>query len=494
MYQSQILVVDDDSQLREAIVDTLMITGYACIEASNGDEALSILLKRNVDMVISDIQMDGMDGHTLLRSIRDKYPQMPVLLMTAYANIDGAVKAMRDGAIDYLAKPFAPEVLLNQVSRYVPVKRITKREPIWEDPSTGELLQLAAKAAASDVTVMITGPSGSGKEVLSRYVHDNSPRASGPFVAINCAAIPDTMLESTLFGYEKGAFTGAVQACPGKFEQAQGGTILLDEITEMDLSLQSKLLRVLQEKEVERLGGRKTISLDVRVIATSNRDLKQAVLENKFREDLFYRLNVFPLRWKPLCQRSKDVLPLAQFFLKRHATESSKNIPELSKEAIARLEAYPWPGNVRELENVMQRALILASGGVIKPSDLILDDAIGSQDQQRSMAGIAPTIAQEQVQEVADVPPQPQAPVSMGDDDLLSQHGMANNSMDMIRNQSIPKSLGGELKQQEFQIILDALVECRGNRQAVSEKLGISPRTLRYKIAKMRDEGMIIPG
>lgn len=573
MYQSQILVVDDDSQLREAIVDTLMITGYACIEASNGDEALSILLKRNVDMVISDIQMDGMDGHTLLRSIRDKYPQMPVLLMTAYANIDGAVKAMRDGAIDYLAKPFAPEVLLNQVSRYVPVKRITKREPIWEDPSTGELLQLAAKAAASDVTVMITGPSGSGKEVLSRYVHDNSPRASGPFVAINCAAIPDTMLESTLFGYEKGAFTGAVQACPGKFEQAQGGTILLDEITEMDLNLQSKLLRVLQEKEVERLGGRKTIALDVRVLATSNRDLKQAVAENKFREDLYYRLNVFPLRWKPLCQRIGDVLPLARFFLQRHASENSRAIPELSKEAIARLESYSWPGNVRELENVMQRALIICNGNVIEASDLILDEALSSA-QQQAMSGIAPVLAQEQVQsnpnnmyytampqgtmanamQAGAAMPQGAMPNNMGgaavaNNGAISSQpfntfipniqgfGQGNNTfipsafsqnnmmgaanqasvapneapsgqapldantasaeqespMDFVRNQKIPSSLGGELKQQEYQAILEALVDCRGNRQAVADKLGISPRTLRYKIARMREEGMVIP-
>lgn len=573
MYQSQILVVDDDSQLREAIVDTLMITGYACIEASNGDEALSILLKRNVDMVISDIQMDGMDGHTLLRSIRDKYPQMPVLLMTAYANIDGAVKAMRDGAIDYLAKPFAPEVLLNQVSRYVPVKRITKREPIWEDPSTGELLQLAAKAAASDVTVMITGPSGSGKEVLSRYVHDNSPRASGPFVAINCAAIPDTMLESTLFGYEKGAFTGAVQACPGKFEQAQGGTILLDEITEMDLNLQSKLLRVLQEKEVERLGGRKTIALDVRVLATSNRDLKQAVAENKFREDLYYRLNVFPLRWKPLCQRIGDVLPLARFFLQRHASENSRAIPELSKEAIARLESYSWPGNVRELENVMQRALIICNGNVIEASDLILDEALSSA-QQQAMSGISPVLAQEQVQsnpnnmyytampqgtmanamQAGAAMPQGAMPNNMGgaavaNNGAISSQpfntfipniqgfGQGNNTfipsafsqnnmmgaanqasvapneapsgqapvdantasaeqespMDFVRNQKIPSSLGGELKQQEYQAILEALVDCRGNRQAVADKLGISPRTLRYKIARMREEGMVIP-
>lgn len=476
MSQSQILVVDDDSQLREAVVDTLMITGYACLEASNGDEALSILQKRHVDMVISDIQMDGMDGHTLLRSIHEKYPQLPVLLMTAYANIDGAVQAMRDGAIDYLAKPFAPEVLLNQVSRYVPVKRITKREPIWADPSTGDLLQLASRVAASDASVMITGPSGSGKEVLSRYVHDNSPRANGPFIAINCAAIPDTMLESTLFGYEKGAFTGAVQACPGKFEQAQGGTILLDEITEMDLNLQSKLLRVLQEKEVERLGARKTISLDVRVIATSNRDLKQAVAERKFREDLYYRLNVFPLKWKPLNQRKLDIIPLARFFLQRHATENSRAIPEISPEALKMLENYSWPGNVRELENVMQRALILCVSGVIEPSDLILDD-LSSTPAQEQMDGIAPELRQEQ--QVASA---------------QAEDSKEQSSLDFVRNQKIPSNLGGELKQQEYQFILDALIEFRGNRQAVSEKLGISPRTLRYKIAKMRDEGMIIPG
>ena len=546
MNQSRILVVDDDSQLREAIVDTLMLTGYDCLEASSGEDALYQLSKRSVDMVIADIQMDGMDGHTLLRNIRDKYPQLPVLLMTAYANIDGAVRAMREGAIDYLAKPFAPEVLLNQVSRYVPVRKVTKREPIWADPSTGELLQLAAKVAASDATVMITGPSGSGKEVLSRYVHDQSPRAAGPFVAINCAAIPDTMLESTLFGYEKGAFTGAVQACPGKFEQAQGGTILLDEITEMDLNLQAKLLRVLQEKEVERLGGRKMIDLDVRVIATSNRDLKQAVAEHKFREDLYYRLNVFPLRWKPLKDRILDVAPLARYFLQRHATENSKAIPELTAQALTALNAYSWPGNVRELENVMQRALILCDGVSVKPENLILDDFEGAFGTSTTITGISPNLYQEQVPEPAyqpqvpppvqpqvppQVPPQfapqvpnasssmapnlppqmsvpPQVPPQMPSQPAsaftatatagrgVTGHSAAESvasTMDMVRRQKIPTSLGGELKQQEYQIILDALIDCRGNRQAVAEKLGISPRTLRYKIAKMREEGMIIP-
>ena len=386
---------------------------------------------------------------------------------------------------------------------------------------------------------MITGPSGSGKEVLSRYVHDQSPRAAGPFVAINCAAIPDTMLESTLFGYEKGAFTGAVQACPGKFEQAQGGTILLDEITEMDLNLQAKLLRVLQEKEVERLGGRKMIDLDVRVIATSNRDLKQAVAEHKFREDLYYRLNVFPLRWKPLKDRILDVAPLARYFLQRHATENSKAIPELTAQALTALNAYSWPGNVRELENVMQRALILCDGVSVKPENLILDDFEGALGTSTTITGISPNLYQEQVPEPAyqpqvppQVPPQmppvppqfqPQVPPSFAPQvppaapqvppQMSSQAASAFNAtatagrgvtghsaaesvastMDMVRRQKIPTSLGGELKQQEYQIILDALIDCRGNRQAVAEKLGISPRTLRYKIAKMREEGMIIP-
>lgn len=475
MSNSQILIVDDDSQLREAIVDTLMLTGYVCLEADGGEKALEILTKQKVDMVISDIQMGGMDGHTLLNSIHEKYPQLPVLLMTAYANINGAVRAMRDGAIDYLAKPFAPEVLLNQVSRYVPVSKVVKGEPIFADHSTGELLALAAKVAATDATVMITGPSGSGKEVLSRYVHDKSNRASGPFVAINCAAIPDSMLEATLFGYEKGAFTGAVQACPGKFEQAQGGTILLDEITEMDLGLQAKLLRVLQEKEVERLGSRKTISLDVRVIATSNRDLKEAVAQKKFREDLYYRLNVFPLRWLPLCKRPKDIIPIAKFLLSKHATQEQVAIPTLDNSAQVKLQNYSWPGNVRELDNVMQRALILATNGVVDDKCIILDensleDAL--QSNSFDFDGVEPQI--EPVQE--------------------TEANTAMPSDSAVRNQKIPQDLGGELKQQEYQIILDALIEYRGSRQEVAEKLGISPRTLRYKIAKMREMGMIIPG
>ena len=286
MSQSRILIVEDDAGLREALSDTLELGGYQVLAADCAERAMVVLSSEKVDLVVSDIQMGEMDGLVLLRSIKNKFPNMPVLLMTAYAKIDDAVQAMRDGATDYLSKPFSPEVLLNLVGRYAPAQQVESRTPIVADPVSVKLLDLSRKVAKSDATVMVLGPSGSGKEVLARYIHDQSGRKEQPFVAINCAAIPENMLEATLFGYEKGAFTGALQACPGKFEQAQGGTILLDEITEMDLGLQAKLLRVLQEKEVERLGSRKTIGLDIRVVATSNRDLRKAVERGEFREDL----------------------------------------------------------------------------------------------------------------------------------------------------------------------------------------------------------------
>ena len=461
MSQARVLIVEDDHGLREAIVDTLLLAGYVCVEADSGEAALLSLNRQSVDMVISDIQMGGMDGHTLLSNIRQKYPQTPVLLMTAYANIDGAVRAMREGAIDYLAKPFSPEVLLNQVSRYVPAQRIERKTPVYGDAKTAELLQLAARVARSDATVMVTGPSGTGKEVLARYIHDQSSRAEQPFVAINCAAIPENMLEATLFGYEKGAFTGAVQACPGKFEQAQGGTLLLDEITEMDLSLQAKLLRVLQEREVERLGSRKTIPLDVRVIATSNRELRQAVAAGLFREDLFYRLNVFPLRWLPLAQRPGDILPIAEHLVQWHMTQQGGRVPTLTAAAAARLLRHRWPGNVRELDNVIQRALILCDGVQVQEQDLILDE----QDWpcEPPMAVEAPLGAEE----VADWESAERLP------------GM--------------ERLGNELRQQEHQIILDTLIACQGSRKEVADKLGISPRTLRYKLARMREVGIEVP-
>lgn len=446
MNASKILVVEDDSGLREALVDTLLLAGFQCIEADSGESALLQLKNKKVDLVVSDVQMGGMSGLTLLKSIKNQLPQMPVLMMTAYGTIDDAVQAMRDGASNYMAKPFSPEVLLNMVNQYVPLEITDQFEPVVADPESIQLLALAKKVAITEASVMVLGPSGSGKEVLAQYVHYNSARAEENFVAINCAAIPENMLEATLFGYEKGAFTGAIQASPGKFEQAQGGTILLDEITEMDLGLQAKILRVLQEREVERLGGRKTIKLDVRIIATSNRDLKQAVANGVFREDLYYRLNVFPLTWKALSQRREDILPLAKHLVERISQKGSDVIPEFTAAARSKIIAYDWPGNVRELDNVLQRALILHSNNIIDASDLLIEQF-----------------------ETITLP-------TASDTNVIAED-----------------KLGNELKIQEHQIILDTLNACQGSRKNVAERLGISPRTLRYKIARMRDSGIQIP-
>ena len=445
MNTNSILVVEDDAGLREALIDTLEMSGIDCVAADSAEQAMILLKQNSYSLVVSDVQMGAMSGLDLLRSIKLNYPELPVLMMTAYATIDDAVEAMRLGAIDYMAKPFAPEVLLNMVSRYLPEKEKETDGPIVADPSSIKLLELASKVARSDASVMVLGPSGSGKEVLARFIHDKSNRSDAPFVAINCAAIPENMLEATLFGYEKGAFTGAIQACPGKFEQAQGGTILLDEITEMDLGLQAKILRVLQEREVERLGGRKTIKLDVRVIATSNRDLKNAVQAGAFREDLYYRLNVFPLTWLPLAQRIDDIIVLAEHLVSRHCQRSGEVIAEFSPAARSKLNAYTWPGNVRELDNVIQRSLILRQGNIIEASDLLIEN-----------------FETKNITEPENVAPQ-------------------------------EDKLGSELKLQEHQIILDTLLACQGSRKAVAERLGISPRTLRYKIAKMRESGVEIP-
>ncbi|AQS38902.1 two component, sigma54 specific, transcriptional regulator, Fis family [Shewanella psychrophila] len=452
MSEGKLLLVEDDHSLREALLDTLLLAQYECVDVCSAEDAIIKLKIESFDLVISDVQMEGIGGIGLLNYLQQNQAQVPVLLMTAYATIDNAVNAIKLGAVDYLAKPFAPEVLLNQVSRYLKPK-IAQNMPIVADEKSLALLKLAEKVASSDASVMIMGPSGSGKEVLARYIHQNSSRDNGPFIAINCAAIPENMLEATLFGYEKGSFTGAYQACPGKFEQAQGGTLLLDEITEMDLSLQAKLLRVLQEREVERLGGRKSIKLNIRVLATSNRDLKAVVASGKFREDLYYRINVFPLTWPSLSQRPADILPLARHLLARHGAKSGLlELPSLDETACRRLLTHRWPGNVRELDNVIQRALILTNGEFIVGSDIILD-----------------------TQEVH-----------------ISQ-GPVEHPLHSSNKPAELDALGDELKAQEHVIILETLNMCQGSRKLVAEKLGISARTLRYKMAKMRDMGIEIP-
>jgi len=443
MSQATVLVVEDDPSLREALRDTLELGGYQVKTAGDGQAALACLDSHPVGMVVSDVQMRPMDGHELLGRIKNSHPQLPVLLMTAYGNIEKAVTAMRDGAVDYLAKPFEPQLLLEKVGESIVFPETIDEQVVAEDLRSRELLELARRVAQTDATVMIGGGSGTGKEVFARFIHRQSPRRDGAFVAINCAAIPENMLESILFGHEKGAFTGAYRSAPGKFELAQGGTLLLDEISEMNRDLQAKLLRVLQEKEVEPVGSSRTIALDVRVLATSNRNLREEVAAGRFREDLYYRLNVFPLFLPPLCERKRDLLPLARFLLSRHCSAQSCAVPRLSAVAERRLLSHSWPGNVRELDNVIQRALILYDGGEIGPEALSFE-----------------------------VAPEPQSDVN--------QRGLGR--------------LSDDLRSREEQVILDALQEGNSSRKDVAERLGISQRTLRYKIARLRDAGVAIPG
>ncbi len=457
---SRILLVEDDDALREALADTLMLGGYDYLEAASAEAALKLLEQESVSMVVSDVNMPGMDGHALLRTLRSQYPQLPVLLMTAYGTVQQAVTAMRDGAADYLVKPFAPKALLELIGQHALGKLAPAADgPVAVEPASMQLLELAARVAASDSTVLISGESGTGKEVLARYIHQQSPRAAQPFIAINCAAIPDNMLEATLFGHEKGAFTGAVAAQSGKFEQANGGTLLLDEISEMPLALQAKLLRVLQEREVERVGGRKLIQLDIRVIATTNRDLPGEVAAGRFREDLYYRLGVFPLQWQALRERPADILPLAERLLAKHCRKMNLGTVRLSTQAAQALQAHPWPGNVRELDNAVQRALVLQQGGVIDVGDLYLDGVI-SGSGLRSPAAPAPAA----VESVASEPA------------------------------SASSELGVGVRQREFQLIVEVLRAERGRRKEAAERLGISPRTLRYKLAQMRDAGLDVEG
>ena len=447
-----ILVVEDDDNLREALVDTLELAGASVVQAVSGDEALECLETRYIDMIVSDVNMDGMDGHALLAQVQQHWPQIPMLLATAFGSIAKSVDAMRQGAVDYLVKPFEPNVLIDTILRHVNIGNDKNdADPVAEESSSKQLLQLAQRVAQTDSTVLICGESGTGKEVLARYIHRHSPRASEAFVAINCAAIPENMLEAMLFGHEKGAFTGAYASTPGKFEQANGGTLLLDEISEMNIGLQAKLLRVLQEREVERLGGRKTIALDVRIIATTNRSLQQEVVAGRFREDLYYRLSVFPLMWLPLRERRGDILPIAQRLLSYHADRMRHGKAQFDESAMRELEAYPWPGNVRELDNVVQRALIMQPGVMISAQHLRIDPLHSIGAAMRTATAVS----------------------SPADEDDVS-------------------GLDGEIRQREFEVIIETLKSERGSRKSAAEKLGISPRTLRYKLARMRESGIDI--
>jgi len=457
MNQATILVVEDDQDLQDALCETLSLAGLKTIAANDGRMAVDVLKCEQIDMVVSDVQMQRMDGHALLKVIKEQYSKIPVLLMTAHGNVQKAVEAIQLGAVDYLVKPFDAEVLVNTVEQYVS-NEAAGSDFIAVSKVTRNVLEIAEKVSNSEATVMITGESGTGKEVLARYIHKHSPRVDKPFIAINCAAIPENMLEATLFGYEKGAFTGAYKASVGKFEQAQGGTLLLDEISEMDAGLQAKLLRVLQESEVERLGGSELISLDVRVLATSNRTMRKEVDAGNFREDLYYRLNVFPIELPPLRMRKEDIIPIAEKLLTRHAMKAGAVIPKISSAAAALLNEHSWPGNVRELDNTLQRALILHKAGIIEESDIMCEQA--------SNQSVTSLVSPERI----------------------------SSEKPAVEESNGKETLDTDLRRTEHSRIIDVLKNCMGNRKIAADTLGISPRTLRYKLARMREAGVVFPG
>jgi two-component system, response regulator FlrC len=465
-----VLVVEDDAALREALVDTLHAAGIAALAAPDAPAALELLQREEIALVISDVQMPGPNGYQLLSSIKRLRPDLPVVLMTAYGTVAQAVAAMREGATDYIVKPFDAQALIEMARRQLAL-RVVPNELVAVDPESKRLVALARKIAENDATVLITGESGTGKEVYARFIRDHSARAAAPFVAINCAAIPENMLEATLFGYEKGAFTGALGAHAGKFEQAQGGTLLLDEISEMDLGLQAKILRVLQEREVERLGSSRTISLDVRLIATSNRDLPEEVRAARFRADLYYRLNVMSLRLPPLRERRGDILPLARRAIQACARGGQAAL-SLSADAEHKLLRHDWPGNARELTNIVQRAAWLACGGIIHAPDL----DTGAADTTGAAASMI-TNAADLTAVLSSAAALPSSAAEEGAAPVRAQDA----------------GLGHDLKERERELILATLRVTGGSRKLTAERLGISPRTLRHKLQQLKAAGVSVP-
>jgi DNA-binding NtrC family response regulator len=438
--QEELLVVDDEPQMLIAINETLRRSGYGITTAGSGMEALRRLKEKYYRLIITDMRMPEVSGLDLLRKVKNLAPQTPVILLTAYGTIQNAVDAMREGAYDYLLKPFSSESLENIVRRALDSGPRKNEKPshaiITQDPGFSRALEQASQAACSTATVLIEAESGTGKELLARMIHSKSPRCANSFVAVNCAALPESLLESELFGFEKGAFTGANASKPGKFELANKGSLLLDEIGEMAPILQAKLLRVLQEKEVDRIGGRDPVEIDVRVIATTNRDLQSLVRNGNFREDLYYRLNVVRLTIPPLRERHKDIPLLVDFFCNRYGKDYGKQDISLSQEAFDKLMHYHWPGNVRELENAIQRAVALCMGPSIMPNDLVLTET-----------------------------PIPSSPQSQWPKSI-----------------DLGLSAGITMREMEKQLISRTLEDTGGNRTRAAKCLGISLRTLRNKL------------
>ncbi|MEJ2765330.1 sigma-54 dependent transcriptional regulator [Photobacterium sp. MCCC 1A19761] len=437
MYRKHIQLVEPDMMLAQRVIDVLELSGYRVTHVTSGRAAL--FNPTEAITLVSSSLRDMSLTEWIKRHQEVSRAQSGVAIAIVEQD-EGllAAEAMRAGATDYLLRPFDAEQLLSLLRRVEALEQ-PLANIVVESWRSKQVLQLAHRAACTNASVLITGESGTGKEVLARYVHAQSSRSNQPFIAVNCAAIPESMLEAVLFGHVKGAFTGATQTQTGKFEEANGGTILLDEIAEMTPPLQAKLLRVLQEREVERIGSHKAIKLDIRVIAATNKDLRLAVQQGTFREDLYYRLDVLPLHWPPLRERSEDILPLSQFFIHKYQENSDCRLSEDARTALAR---YDWPGNIRELENVIQRALVMRHGDFITAQDLMLP-----------------------VESAADTPT------------LVSVNSRGNGHVEAK-------------KMAEFQYIIDILKQNGGNRTQTAKALGVTTRGLRYKLAAMRDQGI----
>jgi DNA-binding NtrC family response regulator len=375
----RVLVVDDDEQLRLALLSTLKHLSHECVLAQNAKEALTFLKKESFDLILSDLKMPKTDGIELLKQVKQNNIHTPFVIMTAFGTIETAVLAIKIGAFDFIVKPFSKETIEKIISlsasynTFKPIQEIsTDSEFVFKSKKIQETLELVEKVAKTDATVLLSGETGTGKEVIAKLIHRLSNRSKEKFISINCASIPANLLESELFGYEKGAFSGAVKTYKGKFEQANGGTLLLDEISEMPLELQAKLLRVLQEKVVDKLGSNQSATIDTRIICTTNKNLTECVKNGYFREDLFYRISVFPVLLSPLRERSEDIPYLVDFFIKKYSKKFQKDIQGISNEALEILLNYNWPGNVRELENTIERAIILSKQNLLSKEDIFL--------------------------------------------------------------------------------------------------------------------------
>jgi DNA-binding NtrC family response regulator len=445
MRKSRILVIDDEDLMREYVEEALRRCGHEVDTASGGRDGLALLQSKAHDVVVTDLKMAPMDGLEVVRSAKAEFPDTRCIVMTAYGTIETAVEAMRDGADDYILKPFSPDELELAVERVLEKRQLAQENQylrkelnadfdfhamVGESKAMGDVYTHVQKVADSRATVLIRGDSGTGKELVARAIHYSGNRSERPFIKVNCAALSAGLLESELFGHEKGAFTGAHDRKIGRFELADTGTLLLDEVSEMNLDLQPKLLRALQEREIDRVGGNHSIEVDTRIIATSNRNLELAVDKGEMREDLFFRLNVIPIQIPPLRERKEDIPAMAELFRQRYATENGRPMKPLSSSVLAALAEYDWPGNVRELQNAIERAVVLASSSILSIDDFSFP-GIGKRQNEENSNGL---------------------------------------------------QAGKTVAQMEKELVLKTLEHCGDNRTRASEMLGISVRTMRNKL------------